>query len=90
MSASLSRNDSDRRSGSFNADETEIKSKMPPSNTMEKECCDLEEEVQYFRKFLNKVQNCLSGRSRLTGTYRYIIGFTAFTLQTIHTNIKVT
>ena len=57
------------------ADDTEVKSEMPPSNTTDKdgqsESCDLEEEVEYFRKFLNKVQDCLAGRSRQTGREAY-------------------
>ena len=28
---------------------------------------ELEEEVEHFKEFLNKVQDCLAGRSRETG-----------------------
>ena len=73
MSVILSRNDSDHdRSLILKADDTEVKSEMPPSNTTDKdgqsESCELEEEVEYFRKFLNKVQDCLAGRSKQTGS----------------------
>ena len=75
MSVILSRNDLDGRSLQLSAaDDTEVKSELPPSNTIEKdgqsESCELEEEVQYFRKFLNKVQDCLAGRSKQTGLAR--------------------
>ena len=56
---------------------------MSPSNTTENldeeyagsgshtdgqsESGDLEEEVEYFKEFLNKVRDCLAGRSRETG-----------------------
>merc|ERR1711879_574209 len=58
------------RSLILKADDTQVKSEMPPSNTTDKdgqsESCELEEEVEYFRKFLNKVQDCLAGRSKQT------------------------
>ena len=65
------------------ADDTVVKSEMSSSNTTENlneetagseshtdsqfESVDLEEEVEYFKEFLNKVQDCLAGRSRETG-----------------------
>ena len=82
MSVILSRNDLDCRSLQLSAaDDTEVKSEVSSLNRMdnldEESGSDLhkdgqsdssEDEVQYFKEFLNKVQNCLAGRSRQTGT----------------------
>ena len=49
-----------------NLDEESVGSEMPKDGKSEP--CDLEEEVHYFKEFLNKVQDCLAGRSRQTGS----------------------
>ena len=80
MSVILSRNGWDCRSLSLSAaDDTEVKPEMSSSNTTENldersdgsdgqsESGELEEEVEHFKEFLNKVQDCLAGRSRETG-----------------------